>query len=350
MRTATCSGWNVRSTPAGTVRTAAAAVRTEARARGATRSLRRSASARAKSALGRGARASLARVLASIAGVWVALACAACAGGTGQGAGRDAADETVAPIIARADQRRADGDFDGAIAAYTVAFERTPWNTRLRRAIAVTHTEKAAIARESGQLTTAEAGLRAALALYPDEVEFKRNLGAVLVDRAQLERDDAARAELIAQARQLSPELGLPDQVLYAPLERQLDLAYQLLEDGKTETGTAELERICRDFPDDVGARRLLAQAKVRLASELSDRGNFVGAAAALDGAVGLYAELPPCEDATCDPDAPRVAHYNRVIVLINAGERDRARRALAEAQARGFSLGQLESAIDGRN
>jgi tetratricopeptide (TPR) repeat protein len=265
---------------------------------------------------------------------------------------RATVDASVAPIVKRAEESRAVGAFDQAIADYTIAFERTPWNTRLRRAIAVTHTEKAERARNEGKLDVAETDLRAALGLYPEESEFRQNLAALLVERAQLTPDPATRAGMVEEARSLAPQLGVPERVLFAPLERQLDLAYGLLTEGKIDSGVSELERICRDFPNDVGARRLLAQARVAQASELAQRTNFSGAAASLDRAIELYAALPPCDDGSCDPDAPRVAHYNRIIVRMNASQPDLAREALADARARGFSFPALEAElerIDGR-
>lgn len=272
--------------------------------------------------------------------------CAACAG-TPSEEERATVDASVAPIIARAEERRAVGAFDEAIASYTIALERTPWNTRLRRAIAVTQTEKAERARNEGKLGLAEFGLREALKLFPDDPELRRNLAAVIVERAQLTPDESARSSMVAEARSLAPELAVPERVVYAPLERQLDLAYGLLNEGKIDTGVSELERICRDFPDDVGARRLLAQARLAQASSLAELTNYSGASAALDRAVELYASLPPCDDASCDPDAPRVAHYNRIIMRMNASQPDLARQALADARAQGWSFPALEEELD---
>src|SRR5262245_52467896 len=138
------------------------------------------------------------------------------------------ADQTVAPLVSRAERSREAGDFDTAIPAYAEAFERTPWNTKIKRALAVTHTERAANQRSNGSLAGAEKDLRAALELYPDDPEFRRSLAVVLLERSSYEADPAKAESLRNEARSFSPDLAIPEQRVDATLERRMDLAYEL--------------------------------------------------------------------------------------------------------------------------
>jgi tetratricopeptide (TPR) repeat protein len=283
---------------------------------------------------------------ASAAAALLGLACAG-PGPSAPETGESApADPTVAPIVQRAERSRADGDFDTAIQAYGDAFGRTPWNTKLKRALAVTHSERAAAARDTGKLEPAERDLRAALELYPADTEFRRSLAVVLLERSAYESDPTRAAAYRVEVKDLAPDLPIPERVVNPSVERQLDLAFELIERGQLDAGIADLERVARDYPGEPASRRLLAQALVRRASELSQRENYEGARESLDRAVELYGQLAPCNGQNCDAQEQRVAHYNRVIVYINLGERDTARGLLAQASALGMSFPDLERAL----
>lgn len=254
--------------------------------------------------------------------------------------------ETVSPIIARAERLRARGDYDTAIAAYREALERTPWNDRIQRALATTYAERAGRRRTEGDRAAAEADLRAAVALYPDDTDLRRNLGVVLLERAVVESDPARARALREEASGLAPDLDPSGAVLDAGLERRIDLALELIESGRVEAGIDALERLHASVPGNAGVARLLAQSHVRLATERSQRANFVGAGRALDRAAELYRELGDCEDPRCEREELRLAHHNRVVAWINASDPAAARRALAEAAALGLRFPQLEGEL----
>jgi tetratricopeptide (TPR) repeat protein len=256
------------------------------------------------------------------------------------------AEQTVAPLVRSAEQSRAGGDFDSAIQAYADAFGRTPWNTRLKRALAVTHTERAAAARSKGALGPAERDLRAALELYPDDQEFRHSLAVVLVERSAREPDAARAAAYLGEVHSLAPELKIPERMANTTVERRLDLAFELLERGQLDAGIEELEHIRRDFPRETSPTRLQAEALVRKASELSNRQNYGGAREALDKAVELYRGLAPCDGQRCDREELRVAHYNRVVAYLNLGLRQDARTALEEAQQQGLRFADLAETL----
>ena len=75
---------------------------------------------------------------------------------------------TVAPIVIRAGQAMESGDFDRAVEFYAAAYQRTPWNTRLRDALVAAYVARAAQTRTQTRfrdLERAERDLRAALEL-----------------------------------------------------------------------------------------------------------------------------------------------------------------------------------------
>jgi tetratricopeptide (TPR) repeat protein len=286
-----------------------------------------------------------------VAGALLALVCAACAGG-GDSAEpeRARAEQGVAPLVTRADRSRARGDFAVAIDLYSQAYQRTPWNERLKQSLAVAYTEKAQRARSEGELRTAEQDLRAALALYPDDASFKRNLAIVLLESAQREMNESRAEQMLAELRTLAPDLEIPNRVTKGGLERRLDLAFQLLERGQLDAGVQELELVRRDYPGEAAPARFLAQAIAQQADAFTSRQNFSAAGEAMDRAVALYKELLPCDDAArCKREEFAILAQNRVIAWSNAFELARARAALDEAKALGFAFPELEKALEGK-
>jgi tetratricopeptide (TPR) repeat protein len=189
-------------------------------------------------------------------------------------------------LIERAERARQTRDFDAALAAYREALERTPWNTRLQRALAVTYADRGARERDEGQLPAAERDLREALRLAPEDAEFKENLAVVLLERASLDLDQPRAAERRQEARQLAPQLAESAPRVNATVERRLDLAYELLERGQMEAGIERLDQLLADEPQRADVRVLLAQAHVRQGNEYSRRSRFAAAAEELDRAV----------------------------------------------------------------
>jgi tetratricopeptide (TPR) repeat protein len=278
----------------------------------------------------------------------VAALCVACAGGGADSeAERASVEQGVAPLVTRAERSRARGDYAVAIDLYTQAYQRTPWNERLKQSLAASHAEKGQRARSEGELPAAEQDLRAALALYPDDKDFRRNLAIVLLERAQQEMDEARADALLAELRTLAPDLEVPNRVTKAGVERRLDLAFELLERGQVDAGVQELESVHRDFPSEPAPTRLLAQAIARQADAFTERTNFVAAGEAMDRAVALYAELLPCTDTDrCKPEEFEVLSRNRVTAWYNAVQYDRARAALADARAKGLSFPDLQAEL----
>lgn len=248
--------------------------------------------------------------------------------------------------MSRAERSRAVGEFDVAIEAYRQAYERTPWNDRLKRALAVTYTERAQSVRNEGELIAAEKDLREALGLFPEDMDFRRNLAVVLLERAQAETDRERSRALVEEVRALDASMDVPDRVVRAELERRLDLAFELLERGQLEAGIGQLEGIRRDYPAESEPVKLLAQAHVRYADGFATRQNHKRAAELLDRATSLYAEIGPCDGERCDPEELRTAHYNRCVAWLNARDDARARVAIQEARALGFSFPDVEQAL----
>ena len=287
-----------------------------------------------------------------------ALAClllaqlAACGGATSsepEGRGEDEP-ASVAPIVEEAEQLRERGDYGGAIEAYERVLERTPWNRRVQHTLAMTHADRATRWREQRSLPSAERDLRRALELAPDDPRVRHNLAVVLVERSALELDPERAAAQRAEAGELDAGVAVSQPERDAGLERRLDLAFELLERGQLEAGIARLEELRRSHPTSAEVNRLLGQALVRQGSELSQRGNHTQAGRTLDRAVAAYARVPGCrapEWTGCSRDEARIAHYNRVVAWLMAGERTEARRALDEAEDVGLSFPELrESAV----
>lgn len=275
----------------------------------------------------------------------VALAGAACGGGASDPA-RDAAAAGVAPIVARAEAAQASGDLDGAIASYSEAQERTPWNTRLRSQLVAAYTQRAEAKRRkpggAQGLALAERDLRAAHELAPDDETVKRSLAAILAERAAFERDDALATRLRAEANELSPDVTAQTPDVRLPVETRLDLAYDLIERGSIDAGIDQLRAVVREYPQNAGARRMLGQALVRLGTTQTQGRDYDGATASFSEAVEQYAQLLPCDGARCDSSELELAHRNRIISAMDAGRIDRARAAFAEAQAIGLRLDDL--------
>ena len=289
------------------------------------------------------------RLRRALASALLATLCAACAGGGAEPAEeRKTVEQGVAPLVTRADRSRARGDYAVAIDLYAQAYQRTPWNERLKQSLAASYTEKAQRARSEGELRTAEQDLRQALALYPDDQDFRRNLAIVLLESAQREQDEARATQLLAELRTLAPDLEVPNRVTKAGVERRLDLAFELLERGQVDAGVEALEAVHRDFPSEPAPTRLLAQAIARQADAFTERTNFQAAGEALDRAVALYAELLPCNEAErCKREEFSVLAQNRITAWYNAREFDRARSALAEARALGFKYPELDTELE---
>jgi tetratricopeptide (TPR) repeat protein len=269
-----------------------------------------------------------------------------CGGGAPPDAGRDAAAAGVAPIVERAEAAAARGDLDGAIAGYDQAIQRTPWNTRLRSQLVAAYAERAEAKRRKpggpAGLAAAEADLRAAHELAPDDAGVTRSLAAILVERAAFESDDALAEKLRAEATSLAPDIAAQAPAVRLPVERRLDLAYDLIDRGSIDAGIDQLRAVTREYPQNAAAARMLAQALVRLGGQQTESRDYDGAQESFTEAVGEYARLLPCDGARCDSSELELAHRNRILSALDAQRLDRARAALAEAQALGLHLDDL--------
>jgi TolA-binding protein len=271
---------------------------------------------------------------------------AACAGDGQSDAARDAAVAGVAPLVARAEAASASGDLDSAIASYSEAVERTPWNTRLRSQLVVAYTQRAEQKRRrpggAKGLALAESDLRAAHGLAPEDATVKRSLAAILIERAAFERDDALAEKLRAEATELSPEVAAQTPAVRLPVETRLDLAYDLIERGSIDAGIDQLRAVVSEYPQNAKAARLLAQALVRLGGQQTQSHDYDGAAASFEQAVEQYARLLPCDGERCDSAELELAHRNRILSALDGGRVDLARAALREAEAIGLRFDDL--------
>jgi tetratricopeptide (TPR) repeat protein len=279
-------------------------------------------------------------------------ACLSMQGGCGL-FGRKAAEEPergVAPILDRAAAAAEAGEWDAAIEGYSQALERTPWNTRFVRLLAVAHAERAAETRRerSGAegLDAAEKDLRRAVELDPADPVFRRNLGIVLLEHASYERDPARAAALRAEGAALAPDAAeaLPD--LQRDVERSLDLAVDLIERSQLEAAIVQLEQLRGEYPERADVVSLLAQANVRAGNEEVTRRESRRAVAFFQRAVALYAEIDPCDGGRCTADEQRVAHQNLIVALYESGDPVSARKALDAAEAAGMSFPGLAKAL----
>ena len=245
-------------------------------------------------------------------------------------------------MIERAERSMERGDFDAAIAAYAEAVEATPWNTRVVRALAAAHVARGARWRVEGSLPAAETDLRRAQELQPDDPAIRRDLAVVLIERADRDMDEARAARLRAEAVALAPDLADSSPV-NALLERQLELAFELIERGQLEAGVARLEWLSFDYPDEPRVRRLQAQAEVGLGSRLYERRNFAGAAEHYGRAVELYSG---CSARVCAREEVTLAHQNRIVALVESSQPREARAALERAEARGMRFPELRAVL----
>jgi tetratricopeptide (TPR) repeat protein len=260
--------------------------------------------------------------------------------------GGDAPEAGVGPAIERAEAAKASGDLDGAIQGYGAALDRTPWNTRLRSQLVAAYTERAEKERRKPGgpkgLALAEKDLRAAHALAPDDATVTKSLAAILVERAAFESDDALAAKLRAEAAQLSPETVAANPEVRLPVERRIDLAYDLIDQGNIDAGVDQLDALVREYPHNPKAARLLAQALVRLGGQQTEARDYDGARVSFTRAVELYARLLPCDGARCDSTELELAHRNRILSLLDAQRVDEARAARREAEALGLHFDDL--------
>lgn len=281
--------------------------------------------------------------------VCVALSCA-CVGGC---AGRDDTSAApsgttgVAPLVARGDAAIAGGDLDAGIDAYREAFERTPWNTRIASSLVAAYASRAEKARTkpggATGLALADGDLREALAISPEQPEIRRSLAIVLLERAALARDDAEADGFRAEANTLAPDLVAQTPALRLPVERRLDVAYDLLERGQLDAGLDQLDALVRDYPQSAAGSRLLAQALVRKGGVQTQRADYAGARQSYARAVELYARLLPCDGTRCDPAELELAHRNRISAALDSVNYAEARAAFAEARGLGLEFPDLE-------
>ena len=258
----------------------------------------------------------------------------------------DAPEAGVGPAIERAEAAKASGDLDGAIQGYAAALDRTPWNTRLKSQLVAAYSERAEKERRKPGgpkgLALAEKDLRAAHALAPDDGTVTKSLAAILVERAAFESDDALAAQLRAEAAQLSPETAAANPEVRLPVERRIDLAYDLIDQGNLDAGIDQLDALVNEYPHNPKAVRLLAQALVRLGGEQTEAHDYDDARASFTRAVELYARLLPCDGGRCDSAELELAHRNRILSLLDAQHPDEARAARREAEALGLHFDDL--------
>jgi tetratricopeptide (TPR) repeat protein len=279
----------------------------------------------------------------------VALWCA-CVGGcaepnAGSGASGDPAG--VAPIVARAEASIASGDLDAGIEAYREAYERTPWNTRIASSLVAAYVTRAEKKRTkpggAKGLELAEADLRAAAEIPPKQPAVERSLATVLIERAALVRDDDEAERLRAEAAALAPDLAAQTPAVRLPVERRLDIAYDLIERNQLDAGLDQLQSLVRDYPQNTAAAQLLAQALVRKGDEQTRRGDYTGARQSYSAAIEVYARLMPCDGTRCTQADLEVAHRNRIMSALDASNFAEARAALAEAEGVGLHFDDLE-------
>ncbi len=254
----------------------------------------------------------------------------------------------VAPIVARAEAAIASGDLDSAIVSYREAFERTPWNTRIASSLVaayVSRAERRAHEARWRQGTRAR-GRRSARGARDLAAACPRPGAASppCCSSARLWLADDAEAERFrSEANTLAPDLAEQDPALRLPVERRLDVAYDLLERGQLDAGLDQLEALLREYPQSTAAARLLAQALVRKGGVQIQRADYAGARKSYARAVELYAQLLPCDGTRCDPSELELAHRNRISAALDSASWDEARAALTEAKAVGLAFPDLE-------
>lgn len=278
----------------------------------------------------------------------LALWCA-CVGGSpdpnaGSGASGDAAG--VAPIVSRAEASVASGDLDAGIEGYNEAYERTPWNTRIASSLVAAYVARAEQKRTkpggAQGLGLAEADLRAALAIAPKDSAVERSLATVLLERSALAKDDAEADELREQAAVLAPDLAAQTPLQRLPVERRLDIAFDLIQRDQLDAALDQLQSLLRDYPQNTAAAQLMAQALVRKGGVQTRRGDYKGARETYAAAIEVYARLMPCDGTRCTQAELELAHRNRIASALDSGNYEAARAALAEAVAVGLSFPDL--------
>jgi tetratricopeptide (TPR) repeat protein len=246
--------------------------------------------------------------------------------------------EGISPLVAKAEAAIAQGDYDTAVAAYEEAYERTPWNERLRAHLVAAYAERSKRARARGterDFAAAEKDLRAALELRPDDPVLRKNLALVLAERAARGREGSE--QLRAEALALDPEVAASVPAGAEEIERRLDLAHDLVQRGQVEAGLLDLEQLFAEHADYPGVGRLYGQALVRHGLDRQEQGDYDGADVAFARAVAVYAALGACPRAPCEDPDVRAAHHDRIANWMHADRDDDARRALAEAEAAGL-------------
>ena len=256
----------------------------------------------------------------------------------------------TAPLIEAAERASEAGDWAVAIESYAAALERTPWNTRLVPLLVHAHVERASQLRSENRgprgLEAAEAELRRAWELAPDDADIERSLGVILAERAAYASSDAEAAALRAAATRHAPEVVADLQPRRLGIERRLDLAIEEIERGQLDAGLDRLERMHVEHGDRVDVARLLAQARVRKGIVLSDRRNWDAAAEKLAGAVEIYAGLGHCVDDRCKRSELETAHHNYIVNWLQADRYDEAQAALAHARSLGLRFPTLADAV----
>jgi tetratricopeptide (TPR) repeat protein len=254
---------------------------------------------------------------------------------------------TVGELVERGEAARESGDFDTAIESFREALEGTPWNDRIRRALAVSLADRAERSRSSGKfvgVAAAEADLREAHALEPEDPVLRRNLGIVLLDLASRSMDPERADALEAEARELLPEAEGELPTRDALRERRLDMAMELVGRGQLEAGIERLETLHAERPADVEIGMLLAQTHSTHGVSLSEQREFEAAAESYDRALAALAGF---DAARLPPGELERAHRNRVTAWLNANRTDRAAAALEEAERAGFRLDPLRRELD---
>jgi len=157
------------------------------------------------------------------------------------------------------------------------------------------------------------------------------------------EADDAVAADARAEATALAPDLAAQAPATRLPVERRLDLAYELIQGGNLDAGIDQLQAVVRAYPNNPQAAQMLAQALVRLGTDQTQSHDYDGARESFTVAVSLYARLLPCDGARCDSSELELAHRNRILSSLDAQRFDAARAALAEAEAIGLQFPDLK-------
>lgn len=288
-------------------------------------------------------RALLRRVLV----ILVVASLTACGGPTGPAS--DVPDGSVTPLLERAERMRARGALDGAIETYREALDRTPWNDRIKSALAATLAERADEFRNEGRYADAVKDLEDARELKPEDAALSRNLAVVLAEQAARSQSGAEAERLRARAAALDPSVTSEGQVVDSALERKLELSFELVERDQLDAAASQLERLHDQYPADERVTRLWLQTLVRRGAQLSEQGNHGDAGNVLDRAVELHAAIPGCrspEWQDCPGEDVRLAHQNRIVAYLNAFRPKEAADSLEDARQLGLVFPELATEI----